>query len=268
FRLLKLQDVFSFKSVSGKSPFESHRISFFTILMLIEGEMTHEVDFVSYDMVAGDCLFISKEQVHKFDKRPSYKGYVFNFTEKFMLQHFSLSAYSKISVLSNRLLNPSLFRDFGDLKFFIGALENELSQDLGLVKDDVVASMLTVFLLKAQLHTSYDLKSYHGDFAQFYEFQDLVASKFRDSRSAIFYASLLNMPYKQLNKLCRIFTNSTAKEYINSFIILEAKRILAATEIPVKEIAYECGFKESTNFIKFFKKLTGTSPGDFRGALG
>ena len=74
----------------------------------------------------------------------------------------------------------------------------------------------------------------------------------------------MNIPYKQLNKLSRAFSKKTAKEYINNYIILEAKRNLVATNAPVKEIAYKCGFKEATNFIKFFKRITGDTPVKFR----
>ncbi|MEM8509555.1 MAG: helix-turn-helix domain-containing protein [Bacteroidota bacterium] len=264
FQLLKMEDVFSFNASAHKNPFKSHRINFFTILLLTEGEMTHEVDFISYKMVQGDCLFISKEQIHKFDDSPTYKGYILIFSEDFMLKHLSLSAFSKISFLSNYLLNPSLFKDFGDIDVFISALKRELSFELGIIKDDIVASMLTVFLLKAQLHTSHALKSYYGDYGQFSKFQELVASKYMESRSARHYAALLNVPYKQLNKLSKVFTEKTAKEYINNYIILEAKRNLVASTIPVKEIAYACGFKEATNFIKFFKRITGDTPMKFR----
>nr|WP_297916350.1 helix-turn-helix domain-containing protein [uncultured Allomuricauda sp.] len=265
YRLLKMEDVFSFETSStSKDPFKSHRIDFFTLLLLMEGEMTHEVDFIAYKMMAGDCLFISKEQIHKFDKTSSYKGYILIFTEEFLLKHLSLSAFSKISFLSNYHLNPSLFKTFGDMEIFVNALQRELSFNLGVIREDIVASMLTVFLLKAQLRTSHALKSYYGDYGQFVKFQNLVSTKYKYTRSAKYYANLLNIPYKQLNKLSRAFSKKTAKEYINNYIILEAKRNLVATNAPVKEIAYKCGFKEATNFIKFFKRITGDTPVRFR----
>ncbi|MEM8847693.1 MAG: helix-turn-helix transcriptional regulator [Bacteroidota bacterium] len=264
FQLMKMEDVFSIKSTTNKNPFKSHRIDFFTLLLLMEGEMTHEVDFVAYKMLAGDGLFVSKEQIHKFDESPGYKGYILIFSEEFLIRHLSLSAFSKISFLSNYHLNPSLFKTFDDISVFMNALKRELSFELGTIRDDIVASMLTVFLLKAQLYTSHALKSYYGDYGQFAKFQNLVAAKYMESRSARYYATRLFLPYKQLNKLSRIFTEMTAKEYINNYIILEAKRSLAATNTPVKEIAYSCGFKEATNFIKFFKRITGDTPMQFR----
>ena len=181
-----------------------------------------------------------------------------------MLQHLSTSAFSKISFLSNYHLNPSLFKDFGDIDVFIRALKREFSFNLGAIKEDVVAAMLTVFLLKAQLHTSHALKSYNGDYKQFLEFQNLVSSNFTKTRKASAYATLLNTTYKQLNALCKSFTNKTAKEYIDHFVVLQAKRLMVMSNLPIKQTAYECGFSEETNFLKFFKKVAGITPSQFK----
>ncbi|MEM7486773.1 MAG: helix-turn-helix transcriptional regulator [Bacteroidota bacterium] len=259
-----MEDVFSFKPSTKKNPFKPHRINFFALLLLTEGEMSHEVDFVEYKMTKGDCLFISKGQIHKFDKSPTYKGHGTIFTEEFMLHHFSLSAFSKISFLFNYHLNPCLFSDFGDRDILINALKRETSLDLGNIKADVIGSILTVFLLKAQLYTSHALNSDKEDYENFSKFQKLVASKYSRTRAAKNYAEFLNITYKRLNKLSEAFTKNTAKEYINDHIILEAKRRLVTTNFPIKEIAYECGFNETTNFLKFFKKRTGNTPKEFR----
>jgi len=56
----------------------------------------------------------------------------------------------------------------------------------------------------------------------------------------------------------------TAKEYIQSRIIVGAKRMLYFSDSSIKEIAFELGFQEPSNFNAFFKKCTGLSPGEFR----
>jgi len=264
FKLLKMEDVFNFDPTPDRNPFKSHRVNFFTMLLLTEGQMNHEVDLTTYEMVKGDCLFIAREQIHKFDTNPTYKGYVVIFTEQFMLKHFSTSALSQISFLSNYHLNPTLFRDFGDIDVLISALKREFEFELGKVKDDIVAAMLTVFLLKAQLHASHALKSYNGDYRQFMEFQNMVNSKFIQTRKANEYANYLNTTYKQLNALCKAFTHKTAKEYIDDYVVLQAKRLMVMSEQPIKQTAFDCGFKEVTNFLKFFKKVAGITPAQFR----
>ncbi|MEM8565410.1 MAG: helix-turn-helix transcriptional regulator [Bacteroidota bacterium] len=264
FQLVEMKDMFHKSSWKSGNPFTPHRIDFYTLLILTEDKMTHEVDFVEYEMNEGDCLFISKGQIHKFDDSKTYNGYGLVFTEDYMLRHISLSAFTKISFLYNYHLNPSKFRDFGDREILIKAITRELSLDLGEVKADVVASILTVFLLKAQAHTVNHLNSVREEYEQFLQFQQLVVEKYRDTRMAKQYAFFLNITLRQLNKLCDLFTGKSAKEYINSYIVLEIKRQLATTSLPIKQIAYECGFSEVTNFLKYFKKYTQTTPSKFR----
>jgi len=46
--------------------------------------------------------------------------------------------------------------------------------------------------------------------------------------------------------------------------MLEIKRAIMSTNNSLKEIAYEMGFEEVTNFTKFFKKHTGLTPKVFK----
>jgi AraC-like DNA-binding protein len=47
-------------------------------------------------------------------------------------------------------------------------------------------------------------------------------------------------------------------------IVLEAKRLLAHSLAPVAAIGETLGFDEATNFVKFFRRETGLTPGAFR----
>jgi AraC-like DNA-binding protein len=55
-----------------------------------------------------------------------------------------------------------------------------------------------------------------------------------------------------------------AKSFIASRINLEAKRLLAHTVLPIAVIGEQLGFQEPTNFVKFFKREAGCTPGQFR----
>jgi len=92
----------------------------------------------------------------------------------------------------------------------------------------------------------------------------LVALNYTTTRTASQYADWIAIPLKELNKICHSYTGKTAKVFIIDYITLEAKRWLVTTRLPVKRIAYECGFSEPTNFLKFFKKNTGITPSKFR----
>jgi AraC family transcriptional regulator, transcriptional activator of pobA len=58
-----------------------------------------------------------------------------------------------------------------------------------------------------------------------------------------------------------------AGEMIRQRLLLEAQRLLAYTEMAVSEIAYAINFQDPAYFSRFFRRLTGQSPGEFRESL-
>ena len=68
-----------------------------------------------------------------------------------------------------------------------------------------------------------------------------------------------------VNQLCKIFKdelNTTVSKYISAKRVSMAKKLLANKK-SVAETATLCGFSDYANFIRVFKKLTGTSPGKY-----
>lgn len=48
---------------------------------------------------------------------------------------------------------------------------------------------------------------------------------------------------------------------------MKAKNLLAENEIIIKEISEELGFADAAHFVKFFKKETGMTHGQFKETL-
>ncbi len=56
----------------------------------------------------------------------------------------------------------------------------------------------------------------------------------------------------------------TAVEYLTKYRIALSKKQLAFTDVPIKDIANMVGFKTVQHFSRVFKKITGTTPAEFR----
>ena len=66
---------------------------------------------------------------------------------------------------------------------------------------------------------------------------------------------------------CRFFksiTHQTPIEYVNMYRIEKAAQMLHSTRLPVTTICMECGFNDSSNFIKVFRKYKGMTPNQYR----
>ncbi len=78
------------------------------------------------------------------------------------------------------------------------------------------------------------------------------------------YARHLGCSEKSLNRATFEVVGMNAKTLLMNRIILEARRLLAHTSLPVAIIGDRLGFDEATNFVKAFRRETGMMPGKFR----
>ena len=95
-------------------------------------------------------------------------------------------------------------------------------------------------------------------------FKNRVNTDYKTEHSTSYYAEKLNITPDHLNRTIKSTIGKTAKEYIQSRIITEAKRLLYFSELSTKEIGFELGFNEPANFSAFFKKATSFSPSTFQ----
>ncbi|MDE6637570.1 MAG: helix-turn-helix domain-containing protein [Muribaculaceae bacterium] len=91
-----------------------------------------------------------------------------------------------------------------------------------------------------------------------------VLQNFRKERSVSFYADRLCVTPKHLSAVAKEITSHTAGELIDHYVIMEAKIMLAETNLTIQEIANKLNFANQSFFGKYFKHLSGYSPSDFR----
>lgn len=247
-------------------PHQHHRLNFFALLMLSDGEARHNVDFESIHIKKGDCLIVAKGQIHAFDPQGRYIGYLLLFTEEFLAQNVTPGALRMIAQLFSSYLGKQVFHTPELNNKLLESLQPELQTTSGASTNSILGALLTLFLLKLRdqqqqgLPESLDQRSYD----HFIQFETLLESNYTSLRDARDYAKSMQISYKHLNTICKTVAKQTAKALIDNFVILEAKRRLIATTLSVKEISYQLGFDEPSNFLKYFKKHTQLTPIQFR----
>lgn len=78
------------------------------------------------------------------------------------------------------------------------------------------------------------------------------------------YASRLCVTPKYLSAVCKSVTGKTAAEWIDEFVVREARHQLLNTDKTIKEISLQLGFPNLSFFGKYIKTKLGTSPTQFR----
>lgn len=96
------------------------------------------------------------------------------------------------------------------------------------------------------------------------KFLTLVKEHFRKERQLQFYADTLCITPRYLSRVVKESSGSSAAEWIERCVVLEARALLKSTNMTVQQISDELNFPSQTFFGKYFKRHVGMSPKEYR----
>lgn len=96
------------------------------------------------------------------------------------------------------------------------------------------------------------------------EFLRLAKDNYIRERNLTFYAEKLGLSPKYLSRLVKTLSGKSAHEWLDTFSLLDAKRLLKYSNMSIKTIVYELGFPNQTTFYRFFKAHAGCTPSEYR----
>ena len=138
-----------------------------------------------------------------------------------------------------------------------------------IIKNELIALKLAELVIVSEQyfnkHLHFEKNTQAMDIIK--RFSDLVENNFREQRSVKFYADQLNMHPNYLNSLVKKDTGKTAKESIQNRLLVEIKYLLHTTNLSIKEISGNMGFKDPNYFTSFFTRLEKVSPGNYRASF-
>lgn len=245
--------------------------NFYTILICTSGVGKHTIDFVDYSYQKGTVLTIRKDQIHRYHYSDS-TGFLFVFTEDFFIQFFEKSEATKCLQLFNELITAPLTElDSEQYELFVPLIA-EIAQEYNNLQDEyalpIVSSLLHIFLNKLLRQKSLSALQLQNRkyLPEFVKLQALVEAHCLETKKVEDYAEKMNLSTKTINNITQTIIHKSAKQFIDEIVILQIKRLLTNPNLSIKEIAYQAGFEETTNFYKYFKKYVQNTPESFRGA--
>jgi AraC-like DNA-binding protein len=93
---------------------------------------------------------------------------------------------------------------------------------------------------------------------------NLIEQYFMDHRSPDFYSSALAYLTRTLNEITHAERGKTIFMMIQDRVFKESKYLLLTTEMSVKATSFVLGFEDPSYFSRFFKKMSGMPPREFR----
>ncbi|NDV16215.1 helix-turn-helix domain-containing protein [Muricauda sp. TY007] len=221
-----------------------------------KGSGFHYMDQDSYEIKPPIAFIIKKDEVHHWQIDTVPEGYVIIIKDGFLDKTLDKQINDQFRQLENH-------RAF---EVPIDASLNSLFKLASeLVKDQAKGSQITVEgILKALLSKilHYAPNKSHSEQNLAFHFKQLLQESPRNDVSH--YADLLHTSSQNLNTHCKKEFGKTASQVIAQQIIKEAKRQLTYTNLSISEIAYASNFKDSSHFIKYFKRFEGVTPLQFK----
>lgn len=259
-----------FEKLNRPLPFVwPHKHSFYELLWIRKGKTKHFVDNQELELSRDTIYFMSPGQTHQFEQYESVEGDSIMFTEEFFILNFTnKEAIRKLAFLHNSYRNPGIQLDEESketLEPVLKLIYMEFARkDFSKM---VISSLLYVFfeVLQRKYFDQQTNKVAIGAHVMIFDkFRTLVEVYFRTEHQLSFYGSSLYITPHYLNEAVKKAAGKTASELIRERLILEAKRMLVQSHIPVGQIADELGFQDFSYFSRHFKKHNELSPEQYR----
>ncbi len=271
FEILRLQNLHKRDLPDDHDPWQPHRLHFHALILFTQGQGTHGVDFIDYPVKAGTLIHVCANQVHHFGRAPELDACMVVFVPAALptnLLGLSTSISNPISWSTIQHIWPSVtsleLRQAQMLQQHIELLETHQAMD---IHQQTAAQYLlwSVIAFASQAAVESD-KHQSGKTIdpRFLEFVELLEQSFESCRNIKWYAKQMNCSARTLYRICMASAGKSPKAITNERVVVEAQRRLLFGQTTVKEVGNSLGFEETTNFVKFFRRLVGQNPDKFR----
>lgn len=120
--------------------------------------------------------------------------------------------------------------------------------------------IVPVVIKEAELQSKYSRTRQEEIFQRFL---NEVGDHYRKERSVKFYADLLCLSPKYLSSVIYKVSQKLAGEWIEAYVILEAKTLLKSGGLTIQQVSEQLNFPNQSFFGKFFKRCVGMSPKEY-----
>jgi AraC family transcriptional activator of pobA len=248
-----------------------HQLSFYEIIFLEKGSGHLMLDEHIVPLTPGTIIFTSPGQVRRWYAKRPVTGYALFFEKDFLNLFFTDELFLYRFQYFHQYANPASMKvtavDFRQAEQLVKGIEQEFvalrNDSSHLIRSILYQLLVTLNRWYARIYELQGDTYVHPDF---FRFRSLLEQKFRTHHQVADYVSMLRMSPTQLNRICRQYGGLSAQKMIHHKRLSEIKKALRGRDT-VSEIAYAFGFSDPSNFNRFFKKLAGTTPRQFRDAL-
>jgi AraC family transcriptional regulator, transcriptional activator of pobA len=251
------------------SPDNPHNHDFEELIVGMEGELEHFIDFNSEKFISPFISFVTKGKVHRvkpYIKDGRFKIWVIGFRSDF-IPETTFQLYSYYHDHANLRIQKG--EKFDRMVTLCDMMYNESNQtipDYAVIRL-LLSTLFTMIESERKKTDNSEKRFYNTQNITFKNFLKILEENFRRPLGVEFYAEKLFMSPRNLNLICHNILQKSVSEIIETRKLIEAKNLLISTDKTISEIGFELGYNEKAYFTTVFKKKSGLTPTEFRNEM-
>ena len=240
----------------------------------IEGETSLTSNLQEFRLKKDSLFIFSPKHILQVQSNNRFKAHLIVIAPDFL---------KRINIDTKRMM--PLFLQFGSLpcmelthaesqslRSFISMVEQELKGSETDFSSEIIGGLIAATIYKVgdilthylTEHPEVDSPIHNRAEEYFRQFTELLGEHYKHERSVGFYARQLCITPKYLTTLIKRISGKSVSEWIDNYVILEAKTLLKYSNMSVQEIAYYLNFPNQSVFGSYFKRNAGMSPSQYK----
>ena len=250
------------------------RIDAFIIGVGTEGETSVSFNLHEFKLKKDSIFIFTPKNVLQVNSQQYFKADVIAISPDFM-RRINIDIKNMMPLFLKFVENPALTltpEESRSMRGMIAQIERETRGPETHFSFDIVSGLIAATIYKVgdimyhylAEHPEEQNNSHNRAEEYFKQFTHLLGEHFREERSVGFYARQLCITPKYLTTLIKRISGQSVSEWIDNYVILEAKTLLKYSTMSIQEIAYYLNFPNQSFFGSYFKRNTGMSPSQYK----
>lgn len=250
------------------------RIDAFIIGVGTEGETSVSFNLHEFRLKKDSMFIFTPKNILQVNSQQYFKADVIAISPDFM-RRININIKNMMPLFLKFVENPALTltpEESRSMRGMIAQIERETRGPETHFSFDIVSGLIAATIYKVgdimyhylAEHPEEQNNSHNRAEEYFKQFTHLLGEHFREERSVGFYARQLCITPKYLTTLIKRISGQSVSEWIDNYVILEAKTLLKYSTMSIQEIAYYLNFPNQSFFGSYFKRNTGMSPSQYK----
>ena len=250
------------------------RIDAFIIGVGTEGETSVSFNLHEFRLKKDSMFIFTPKNILQVNSQQYFKADVIAISPDFM-RRINIDIKNMMPLFLKFVENPTLAltpEESRSMRGMIAQIERETRGPETHFSFDIVSGLIAATIYKVgdimyhylAEHPEGQNNSHNRAEEYFKQFTHLLGEHFREERSVGFYARQLCITPKYPTTLIKRISGQSVSEWIDNYVILEAKTLLKYSTMSIQEIAYYLNFPNQSFFGSYFKRNTGMSPSQYK----